>query len=217
MLYVAIRIVVTAFFRIFYRIEVHGRSDLPSRPSVIVSNHLSFIDSLFIPISLSDRKVSFLAKAEYFEKRMPRLILRALGQIPCDRQSLRAAGALDSAEDALQSGRSVALYPEGTRSRDGNLYRGRTGAARLAYRVGVPLVPCGLQGTDKVMPVGHRRPRVRGRKRVTITYGEPIDVRALAGVDPDGNLRAITDLVMIRIAKVSGQTYIDEYANAKAG
>ena len=215
MLYRFLRTVLPPLFRIIYRLELRGVENLPSEgPTVIVANHLSFIDSLFLPVALTDRRLTFLAKVGYFNN--PRLawFFRALGQIPCDRSEGGGKSALEAARVELRRGRTVAIYPEGTRSRDGVLHRGHTGAARLAAATGAAVVPCGIRGTDLVMPIGTKRPRLKGRMKVEISFGKPVLVRKLAGPDADLAVRPITDLLMQRIAKESGQRYVDSYAGS---
>ena len=211
--YWLLKLLLTPLMRLFYRVEAEGCEHIPSRGgAVIAANHLSFIDSLFIPLVLR-RRVTFLAKCEYFENRRTAWFFRLAGQIPCDRKD--GTEALETARNVLQHGGIVAIYPEGTRSPDGRLYRGRTGAARLALDEGVPVIPCGLRGTDKVMPRHMRRPRVRGRKRVFVDFGAPLDLQRWAG--PGGSpqaLRPATDVVMSQIGKLSKQTYVDSYARS---
>ena len=217
MLYHLLRLVLPHLFRLVYRVEVRGIENIPvDRPVVIAANHLSFIDSFFIPVALADRRVTFLAKSAYFENPRVSWFFRALGQIPCDRSQGRGEIALAAARKELRRGRTLAIYPEGTRSRDGHLHRGHTGAARIAATVGAVLVPCGIRGTNKVMPVGMKRPRIRGRKAVLISFGPPLVVRRLQETDAELAARPITDLVMRRISKESGQRYVDDYAGATA-
>ena len=213
--YWLLKAILAPLLRSLYRVEVEGREYVPSKGAVVIAaNHLSFIDSLFIPLVLR-RRITFLAKAEYFRDPLKAWFFRIAGQIPCDRTD--GDEALDCARDHLEKGRAIALYPEGTRSPDGRLYRGRTGVARLAFTSGVPVVPCGLKGTDKVMPRGHRRPRVRGRKRVQISFGPPVELARWTGnrAEPE-LLRPATDVVMYRIRKLSQQCYVDGYASARS-
>ena len=211
--YWLLKVLLTPFMKMFYRVEADGCERIPTTGgAVIAANHLSFIDSLFIPLVLR-RRVTFLAKCEYFENPRTAWFFRLAGQIPCDRND--GTEALEAAREVLQRGGIVAIYPEGTRSPDGRLYRGRTGVARLAVEEGVPVIPCGLRGTDKVMPRYMRRPRVRGRKRVCVDFGAPLNLHRWAG--PGGAsqaLRPATDVVMSHIGKLSKQTYVDAYARS---
>jgi 1-acyl-sn-glycerol-3-phosphate acyltransferase len=193
--------------RTFYRVEATGLDHLPARgPAIIVANHLSFVDSLFIPL-VTERQVTFLAKKEYFDDPRKAWFFKAAGQIPCDRSD--GSEALETAEGVLRNGGIVAIFPEGTRSRDGRLQRGRTGATRLALATGASVIPCGLIGTDKVMPVGMNRPRLRRRKRVVVTFGEPIDLRRWVGFANESvATRTATDHLMLEISKLSRQTYV---------
>ena len=212
MVYRLLRVVLSPLFRTIYRFEIRGAEKIPNdRPVVIVANHLSFIDSLFLPIALSNRRVTFLAKDAYFSNRRVAWFFRAVGQIPCDRTPGQSDAAIEAACFELLRGRTIAIYPEGTRSRDGALHRGHTGAARLAARTGAAIVPCGIRGTNKVMPVGMKRPRVRGRKPVGISFGDPILVNSLAAEDVELAVRPITDLAMLRIRRESGQPYVNRY------
>jgi 1-acyl-sn-glycerol-3-phosphate acyltransferase len=192
-----------------WRPRVTGLQEVPSTgPVILASNHLSFIDSVAIPITVP-RPVAFLAKSDYFEQpglkgRLAKAWYEALGAIPVDRDDSRAAIAdLDTALGVLAGGGAFAIYPEGTRSRDGRLYRGRTGVAQLALTSGAPIVPVGLIGTDKVQPVGSRMPR---RVKVTVAFGPPIDVRGRYDGVPRGRARReITDEVMAEIQRLCGQ------------
>jgi 1-acyl-sn-glycerol-3-phosphate acyltransferase len=192
--------------RALYRVEIEGIENLPFEgAAIIAANHLSFVDSLFIPLVIK-RQVTFLAKKEYFDDPRKAWFFRAAGQIPCDRSD--GTEALGSAEGVLRDGGIVAIFPEGTRSRDGRLQRGRTGVTRLALATGAPVIPCGLIGTDKVMPVGMKRPRIRRRKRVVVSFGRPIDVRSWIGFGSESvATRPATDHLMLRISKLSRQTY----------
>ena len=182
--------------------------------AIIASNHLSVMDSIFLPLML-DRSMTFVAKSEYFKSSKPigRLtgrFLRGSGMLEVDRASAKTAqAALDASLAVLRDGELFGIYPEGTRSPDGRLYRGRTGVARLAVAAGVPIIPVGMLGTDKVQPIGHRLPKL-GRGKVTVKFGKPIETTGRA--DDRTSLRALTDEVMAEIQKLTGQEYVPRYA-----
>ncbi len=195
--------------RAIWRPTVRGLEHVPRSGGVILaSNHLSFVDSVVIP-SVVPRKVVFLAKSDYFtgtglKGLVSRGFFEGLGMLPVDRDDTKAAiASLDIALDVLGRGDAFGIYPEGTRSRDGRLYRGRTGVAHLALTAGVPVVPVGLTGTEKVQPVGSNRPRV---VPITVEFGEPIEVAGrLDGVPPGRARREVTDEVMSAIQRMTGQ------------
>ncbi len=203
--------------RLLTRLRGEGRENVPpTGPAIIASNHLSFVDSIVIPLA-SHRRVHFLGKAEYFEGTGARGALtaswfRTFGTIPVARTDARAAAeSLRIAGEVLASGGAFGIYPEGTRSRDGRLHRGRTGIARLALASGAPIVPCGVVGTDKVQPAGSNRMRPG---RVTVRFGPPLDLEPLrARYEKAALLRAITDEVMDAIASLSGQERSGRYAS----
>ncbi len=216
MLYWAIKYAVTPLLRAGCRIQVEGRDNLPERgPVILAANHRSFLDSIFIPLVVP-RRVTFVAKAEYFDDPKSAWFFRAVGQIPIRREGGSASeGALLAAADVLDSGGVFGIYPEGTRTRDGNLHRGHTGVARLALRTGAPIVPMGLVGTDEVQPVDRKLPRL-GRT-VIVRFGEPIEMEHHHAADQDHlTLRAITDELMFEIQQLSGYTYDDCYMTKKA-
>ncbi|TQJ07971.1 lysophospholipid acyltransferase family protein [Lapillicoccus jejuensis] len=206
--------------QLLWRPTVVGAEHVPMSGGVILaSNHFSFIDSFVIPLT-APRKVRFLAKDAYWQGRGPLALARrgfmdAMGAIPVDRQSSRAAqDSLDAALEVLRAGDAFGIYPEGTRSRDGRLYRGRTGVAWLALTAGVPVVPVSLSGTAQVMPIGATRPRVAP---VTVRFGPPIDVaRRWAGVPQGRARREVTDEVMDAIAALSGQERAAAYNDLPA-
>ncbi|MFT7837319.1 lysophospholipid acyltransferase family protein [Saccharothrix sp. BKS2] len=220
MLYTVMKRVVAPTARLVYRPSVEGLENLPATgPVILAPNHLSFIDSVVIPVVVP-RRVSFLAKAEYFDGKgvkgaLSRYFFGSLGHVPVRRGAGRAARAsLDTARAVLDAGGAFAIYPEGTRSLDGRLHRGRTGVARLALESGAPVVPVGLVGTDEVQPVDARLPRVRP---VTIRFGEPLRFERYAGLqDSLPVLRAVTDEIVYRILELSGQEYVDRYQNTAA-
>lgn len=203
--------------KVVWRPRVEGREHIPGRgPVIIAGNHLSFIDSIFMPL-LIRRRVTFLAKAEYFTKPglkgwASRRFFLGTGQVPIDRTGADAArAALDTGLRVLDEGKMLAIYPEGTRSPDGKLYRGKTGVARLALESGAPVVPCALIGTDLLQPPGRLVPRLRPRPR--LLFGAPLDFSRRAGeVGDRESERALTNEIMESIRALSGQQYVDEYA-----
>ncbi len=209
------RMVINPLARGLWRPTIVGRENIPASGGVLIaSNHLSFADSLAIPIA-SPRPVSFLAKDEYFtgtgvKGAVTRVFFRDFAQaVPVDRNSPRAAqDSLDAGLAVLRAGGAFGIYPEGTRSRDGRLYRGRTGVAWLALTAGVPVVPVGLIGTDQVQPVGEKRIH---RAKVTITFGAPIGIEPYTAMPAGKGRRILTDDIMDAIAAQSGQERADEY------
>lgn len=202
-----------------FRPWVRGIENVPaSGAAILASNHLSFIDSVFLPLILR-RPVVFLAKSEYFTGRgikgwLVRMFFTASGQLPIDRSGGRASeDALTTGVAVLGEGKLLGIYPEGTRSPDGRLYRGRTGIARMALEAGVPVIPVAMMDTDKVMPIGKRIPTVQ---RIGIAFGPPLDFSRFDGYDNDRFvLRAITDEIMHELVVLSGQEYVDEYATSR--
>ena len=214
MIYVLTRAVCLALFKVLWRPVVVGRENIPpDGPVILASNHLSFIDSIVIPLSVS-RRVVFLAKAEYWEGRslasLPRrLFFRTFDAVPVQREQQRDAQAsLDLARQVLARGDAFGIYPEGTRSRDGRLYRGRTGVGWLSMAAAAPVVPVGLVGTDRVQPIGATVPRVH---RVRISFGPPVRPEDYADPPPGRARREITDAVMESVAALSGQPRADGY------
>jgi 1-acyl-sn-glycerol-3-phosphate acyltransferase len=207
--YILARFVVRPLFWLLFRPHVTGRQHVPlTGPVILASNHLSFIDSIAIP-TVAPRKVAYLAKAEYFTGSgvagwFSRSLFSALAALPVERQTHRAAqAALDTALGLLEDGGAFGIYPEGTRSRDGRLARGKTGVAWLALTADCPVVPVAVAGTDKVQPVGARWPRPR---RISVTFGEPLTFEEQKGMAGNGRARrAVTDRIMLAIGKLSGQ------------
>ncbi len=198
-----------------WRPKVEGLENVPATGgAVFAGNHLSVADELFLG-SVVPRHIAFWAKAEYFSGTgvgglFTRKLMEGLGAIKVERAGGRAAlTAFDAAIPALRAGDMVAVYPEGTRSPDGRLYRGRTGAARLAVAAGVPIIPVGVIGTEKVQPIGQPYPLI-GRGKVVIKFGKPIETAGRA--DDRTSLRALTDEVMAEIQKLTGQEYVPRYA-----
>jgi 1-acyl-sn-glycerol-3-phosphate acyltransferase len=207
--YVLARFVIRPLFWVLFRPHVTGRENVPlTGPVILASNHLSFIDSIAIPI-LAPRRVGYLAKAEYFTGSglggwLSRALFTALGALPVERETHRAAqAALDTALSVLNRGGAFGIYPEGTRSRDGRLARGKTGVAWLALTADCPVVPVAVAGTDRVQPIGARWPRPR---RISVTYGQPLTFPEQRGQAGKGKARReVTDRIMEGIAELSGQ------------
>jgi 1-acyl-sn-glycerol-3-phosphate acyltransferase len=206
--------------KLVWRPRIEGLSNIPpSGPVIVASNHLSFADSMVIPIVVP-RKVVFLAKEDYFtgtgvKGALVRGWFEGIGMVPVDRDDTRSAlASLDIALDVLGRGEAFGIYPEGARSRDGRLYRGRTGVAHLALTSGAPVVPVGLIGTERLQPVGATVPRLA---RVTIRFGTPIDVGGRFDGVPLGRARReVTDEVMAAIHALSGQPLADGYNERNA-
>ncbi len=210
------RVLVGPPLRAYLRLRVEGREHLPATgPLIIASNHRSFVDSMVIPLA-AGRKVGFLGKAEYVEgdgligwaKRL--WFAEFGGMIPVDRDDARAAArSLELAEEHVRAGGAFGIYPEGTRSRDGMLHRGRTGVGRLVAATGAPVVPCAVLGTERVQPVGAKGWRPH---RVTVRFGPPVDVAPLREQHVKARLyRAVTDAVMDEIAARTDQERSTEY------
>ncbi len=215
-MYWIVKALVTPFVRIFVRVRVEGREHIPRRgPVILASNHRSFLDSIFIPLVVR-RRVTFVAKAEYFDDAKTAWFFRSCGQIPIRREGGSASErALSSATEVLRAGKVFGIYPEGTRTRDGLLHRGHTGVARLALRCNVPIVPIGLIGTDDVQPIDSKMPKLF--RVVRIRFGEPVDPARYAGREHDHMaLRELTDEVMYEICQLSGYEYVDTYATKQA-
>ena len=213
MAYWFVKIVLTPILRVVYRIRVEGREHLPKRgPVILASNHRSFLDSIFIPLVVR-RRVTFVAKAEYFDDPKTAWFFRAVGQIPIRREGGTASeGALAAATDVLEGGGVFGIYPEGTRTRDGLLHRGKTGVARLALGTSAPIVPVGLVGTDECQPTDKKLPRLF--RKVTIRFGPPLSMEHYATREHDRLvLRQITDELMFEIGELSGYEYRDTYAS----
>jgi 1-acyl-sn-glycerol-3-phosphate acyltransferase len=207
--YILARFVVRPLFWLLFRPHVTGRENVPlTGPVILASNHLSFIDSIAIP-TVAPRKVGYLAKAEYFTGKgvsgwFTRSLFTALAALPVERETHRAAqAALDTALAVLKDGGAFGIYPEGTRSRDGKLARGKTGVAWLALTADCPVVPVAVAGTEKVQPIGARWPRLH---RITITFGEPLTFPEQKGLAGKGRARrVVTDRIMHAIADLSEQ------------
>lgn len=219
MQYRASRLVAGPFLGLLARPYVTGAEHIPaSGPAILASNHLSVVDSIFLPLMV-ERPVTFAAKSEYFtgtrwRDKIVGAYLRSTNQLSTDRAGARAAQAmLDAALDLLNSGQLFGIYPEGTRSPDGRLYRGRTGVGYLALHSGAPVIPVAMVGTEKILPPGHRVPR---RGKIEIRIGEPLTFPELRG-QPAGarQRRAVTDEVVQAIQKLSGQEFVPMYASVR--
>ncbi|TXG91416.1 1-acyl-sn-glycerol-3-phosphate acyltransferase [Rhodococcus rhodnii] len=204
------------FIKLYNRPRVEGLANVPKDgPAVLAGNHLSIADWLFAPLAIR-RRVSYLAKSDYFTTpgfrgALQKFFYSKTGQVPIDRSGGDAAeGALVTAKRMLAEGRLVGLYPEGTRSPDGRLYKGKTGVARVALETGVPVIPVAMIGTNEVSPPGPFRWR---RRRVTVKFGEPLDFSRYEGMGGNRFVeRAVTDEIMYRLMQMSGQEYVDVYA-----
>jgi 1-acyl-sn-glycerol-3-phosphate acyltransferase len=207
--YLIARFVLRPLFLVVFRPHVTGRENVPPEgPFILASNHLSFIDSMAIPL-MSPRRVGYLAKAEYFTTPgiagwFTRTVFTALGALPVERKTHRAAqAALDTAMSVLRAGGGFGVYPEGTRSRDGRLARGKTGVAWLALTADCPVVPVAILGTDRIQPIGSRWIHPH---RFTVIFGEPLTFPEQRGMAGDGRARRmVTDRIMEAIADLSGQ------------
>ncbi len=197
---------------------IEGLENVPAEgAAILASNHLSFSDSIFLPVAVS-RPITFLAKSEYFtgtslKGRAVSAFMRGAGQVPVDRTGGNAStAAIATAVRILNEGALLGIYPEGTRSPDGRLYRGKTGVARMALEARVPVVPVAMINTDKVQPIGRSRPNFN--VDVGIRIGKPLDFSRFFGMEDDRFvLRSMTDEIMYKIMDLSGQEYVDKYAS----
>jgi 1-acyl-sn-glycerol-3-phosphate acyltransferase len=213
------RAVAGPVLHLLWRPRVTGGEHIPATGgAILASNHLSLVDSIFLPLVLT-RPVTFAAKSEYFTgtrpgQRFAGAYMRATKQLSVDRADTRSAQeTLQAALSLLQAGELFGIYPEGTRSPDGRLYRGRTGVGWLALASGVPVIPVAMVGTDRVLPPGHTVPSLR---RVGIRVGEPLTFEAYQDHRPAAQARrAITDEVMKAIGGLSGQEYVPMYASVR--
>jgi len=214
--YGLLRAFLTPFLMVLFRPKVSGLRNVPvTGPVILASNHLSFSDSIFMPLVVP-RKVTFLAKSEYFTAPGPKGLLKkltfiALGQVPVDRSGgRRSEAALITGLKVLSDGNCLGIYPEGTRSPDGRLYKGRTGLVRLALESGAPIIPVAMFDTDKIQPSGKMIPKIM---RVKMVFGEPI---YLKGDSTNLQLlRDLTDDLMRKIQELSGQEYVDIFATRR--
>jgi len=223
-LYRTLELTLAPALRAVYRPHVAGREHAPaSGPVIFAANHVSFSDEFFVPLG-ARRQVFYFAKAEYFTTpglrgRAMAAFFRGMGQVPVEREDTRSAAAvIDIGVDVLRSGRALGIFPEGTRSPDGRLYKFRTGVARLALRSGAPVVPVGLVGTRDVMSPDEWRPHLAP---VSVRFGAPLDFTGLAdggkGERSARVLRQVTDTIRVAIQELSGQEYVDGYASSAKG
>jgi 1-acyl-sn-glycerol-3-phosphate acyltransferase len=204
------------WLRLIFWPKVEGREHVPDEgPAILASNHLSFSDSIFMPLMVR-RRVTFVAKQEYFTGRglkgwLTKMFFVGTGTIPVDRSGGRAAqAAIGTGLRVLREGHLFGIYPEGTRSPDGRLYRGKTGVARLALESGAPVIPVVMLNSDKVQPPGKIFPKF---KRVRIRFGPPMDFSRYQGMAGDRFIeRAVTDEIMYELMELSGREYVDVYA-----
>lgn len=214
--YWLVKAILTPILRVVFRPWVEGVENVPKHgPAIIASNHVSFSDSFFMPLVVP-RKVTFLAKSDYFTERgvkgwFKRQFFSGVGQVPIDRSGGQASeGAIRTALRVLGEGKLLGIYPEGTRSPDGRLYRGKTGVARMALEAGVPVIPVAMIGTYEIQPPGKIIPRI---KRPGIRFGKPLDFSRYAGMSTDRFvLRSVTDEIVYELMQLSGQEYVDTYA-----
>ncbi len=198
------------------RPKVEGLENIPDDgPALLASNHLAVVDSFYLPLMVR-RRIFFLAKSEYFTEpgpkgRFKKWFFSSSGQIPIDRSGASAAaGALSAGKRVIESGGLLCLYPEGTRSPDGRLYKGKTGLARMALETGTPVIPVAMIGTDKINPPGTILPRPT---RITLKFGKPLDFSRYEGMAGNRFIeRAVTDEIMYALMRLSGQQYVDVYA-----
>jgi 1-acyl-sn-glycerol-3-phosphate acyltransferase len=216
MMYWVVKVLLTPFLRTFWRPWVEGLESVPEDgPAILASNHLSFLDSIFLPLVVP-RRVTFLAKSDYFTSPgvkgwFKRRFFSGVGQLPIDRTGGAASdAALTTGVRVLSRDRLLGIYPEGTRSPDGRLYRGKVGVARMALEAGVPVIPVAMIGTFEVQPPGKVMPKIR---RVGIRIGRPLDFSRYEGMGGDRYvLRSVTDEIMYGLMQLSGQEYVDMYA-----
>jgi len=211
-------VVLGPLLKLLFRPWVEGEEHIPDEGAAIfASNHLSFSDSIFLPLMVP-RRMTFLAKSDYFtgrgiKGRATAAFFKGVGQLPVDRSGGKAGeAALSSGLRVLRRGELLGIYPEGTRSPDGRLYRGRTGVARMALEAGVPVLPVVMVGTDKAQPTGKKLPRIM---RIGIRIGQPLSFSRYEGMEDDRFvLRSITDEIMYELMLLSGREYVDEYATS---
>lgn len=214
--YVLKYVLLGPLLRLLFRPSIQGLDNIPADGAAIVAgNHLSFSDHFLMP-AIIRRRITFLAKAEYFtgpgvKGRLTATFFRSAGQIPVDRSGKEAGrAAIREGLGVLGKGELLGIYPEGTRSHDGRLYKGKVGVAVMAIKAQVPVVPCAMVGTFEIQPPGQKIPNI---KKVTIRFGEPLDFSRYAGLENEkAAVRAVTDEIMYAILGLSGQEYVDRYA-----
>ena len=222
MFYRLMKMIVAPMLKIFFRPWVEGMENIPEEgPAILASNHLSFSDSFFLPALIKRRRVTFIAKSEYFtgtgiKGKLTAAFFKGVGQLPVDRSGVRGAGeaAIQSGIAVIKRGELFGVYPEGTRSPDGRLYRGKVGGvARIALATGAPVIPVAMIDTEKLQPPGQVLPKFGVRPGIRI--GRPMDFSRYHGMENDRFiLRSVTDEVMYEIMRLSGQEYVDVYATA---
>jgi 1-acyl-sn-glycerol-3-phosphate acyltransferase len=213
--YRLMKIILTPILRLLFRVRVEGIENLlADGAAILASNHISFSDSIFLPLVLK-RRITFVAKAEYFEDPKTAWFFRAVGQIPINREGGSASQrALDAARAVLEGGGLFGIYPEGTRSPDGRLYKGKTGIARLSLQTGAPVIAVAMIGTKEAQPIGQVVPRFF--MPVTIKFSKPMRFDRYADRKDDPLvLRQITDEIMFELRELSGQEYVNTYAKRK--
>jgi 1-acyl-sn-glycerol-3-phosphate acyltransferase len=216
--YWVVKAILTPILRTLFRPWIEGGDHIPAEGgAILASNHLSFSDSIFLPLVVP-RRITFLAKADYFtgsgvKGKLTKGFFAGVGQVPIDRSGGKASeAALRTGLRILGGGNLLGLYPEGTRSPDGRLYRGKTGVARMALEAGVPVIPVAMINTDVIQPTGKKIPKLG---RVGIRVGKPLDFSRYKGMEGDRFvLRSITDEIMYELMLLSGQEYVDQYATA---
>ncbi|WP_425836755.1 lysophospholipid acyltransferase family protein [Streptomyces fractus] len=209
-------VILGPLLRLLFRPRIEGLEHIPeSGAAIVAGNHLSFADHFLMP-AIIKRRITFLAKAEYFtgpglRGRLTAAFFRSAGQIPVDRSGKEAGqAAIREGLGVLGRGELLGIYPEGTRSHDGRLYKGKVGVAAMALKARAPVVPCAMIGTFEAQPPGQKIPKMH---RVTIRFGEPLDFSRYLGMDDEKTiLRAVTDEIMYAILELSGQEYVDKYA-----
>ncbi|QIQ05988.1 lysophospholipid acyltransferase family protein [Streptomyces liangshanensis] len=214
--YVLKYVLLGPLLRLLFRPRIEGLEHIPADgPAIVAGNHLSFSDHFLMPAILK-RRITFLAKAEYFtgpgvRGRLTAFFFRSAGQIPVDRSGKEAGqAAIREGLGVLAEDELLGIYPEGTRSHDGRLYKGKVGVAVMAIKGRAPVVPCAMVGTFEIQPPGQKVPRI---KQVTIRFGEPMDFSRYEGLeDQKAAIRAVTDEIMYAILELSGQEYVDRYA-----
>ena len=205
-------ILIGPILRLWCRPRAIGLENIPDGPAILAANHQSFLDNVLLPLVVKKRKVVFLGKAEYFDRWYLRWVFKGAKVIPVRRQSRSASeAALNAGVEALREGKLIGIFPEGTRSPDGRLHRGKTGVARMALEAQVPVIPVAIVGTFEAMPYDRKLPRPG---RVTVKFGRPLDFSRYYSTPTDRFvLRSATDEIMYEIMLLSGQQYVDEYGS----